>query len=564
MPPPSRSSNDPSPVSPPGSSLAFRTDYSPLTALPRSTYSAHGNSFPISASHPHLHAMSRGYNPTLGRETHAPTNQYGFNAPMPLDASASLGASQQSALPFDATKPFVQLRDDASRAVQPELQAKIDKGFFKADRDWTCYRRNYFSVACSYNLRFASDCESDRIFLVRGQSATLEPVQGLAMSIAAKVDGEDGKPVELVQHTPKRDKGPMTTPGKKELRPNPSGNLAMYSGGGASAFTAAAAMAAGMTHDDYSDSSYPGANATGDTQNVANFERIQFKRATAHNGKRRAAQQYFHIVVELFARVPKNAGGKNGASSADSEWVKIAHRVSAQMVVRGRSPGHYQDDRRNSNASMGPGAGGHGGDYNGARDMGLGGGAGLGGSHGGATGYTTRLGHGAYQGHYLGKSHAASPDTQSSTSSAAASLRSSMGPFTDGLQRHEVAMEDAATPAASAPNGYNYYGGTTYDSQGSVAAPRPGLTLEPPFNYLTVPGLKEEQPPIRSPPVKPEPHCRLESNYSFHLPSICSQRAGGSPHAQWSSAGDAVYPPSNCRSSLLDTGRTYYPPTQAL
>jgi meiosis-specific transcription factor NDT80 len=84
----------------------------------------------------------------------------------------------------------------------------------------------------------------------------------------------------------------------------------------------------------------------------ATFERIQFKNATANNGKRRAAQQYYHLLVELFTDV--------GGQSPD-RWVKIASRMSAPMVVRGRSPGHYQNERRGSNASTGPGSGGAGG-----------------------------------------------------------------------------------------------------------------------------------------------------------------------------------------------------------
>jgi meiosis-specific transcription factor NDT80 len=85
------------------------------------------------------------------------------------------------------------------------------------------------------------------------------------------------------------------------------------------------------------------------------FERIQFQKATANNGKRRAQQQYFHVVVELFADV-----GRHG----DPQWIKIATSQSHPMVVRGRSPGHYKDNRRDSATSMDPdrgaGAGGDG------------------------------------------------------------------------------------------------------------------------------------------------------------------------------------------------------------
>jgi hypothetical protein len=59
------------------------------------------------------------------------------------------------------------------------------------------------------------------------------------------------------------------------------------------------------------------------------FERIHFQKATANNGKRRAQQEFFHVVVELWADV-----GRMGVS----ERIEIATRHSAQIVVRGRSP----------------------------------------------------------------------------------------------------------------------------------------------------------------------------------------------------------------------------------
>ena len=74
------------------------------------------------------------------------------------------------------------------------------------------------------------------------------------------------------------------------------------------------------------------------------------KLATANNGKRRAAQQYYHLLVELWADC--------GQSGAD-QFVKVAYRKSAKMIVRGRSPGHYQTERRGSTSS-GPGGSGGG------------------------------------------------------------------------------------------------------------------------------------------------------------------------------------------------------------
>src|SRR5690349_8950521 len=43
--------------------------------------------------------------------------------------------------------------------IDPSINAIIDKGFFQSDGQWTCYRRNYFSVICSYSL-FPQEPES--------------------------------------------------------------------------------------------------------------------------------------------------------------------------------------------------------------------------------------------------------------------------------------------------------------------------------------------------------------------------------------------------------------------
>lgn len=79
------------------------------------------------------------------------------------------------------------------------------------------------------------------------------------------------------------------------------------------------------------------------------FDRIQFQKATANNGKRRAQQQYFHVVVRLEVNV--------GRPGMQDDWIIVASRESSPMVVRGRSPGHYKDNRRDSQTSMDPDAG---------------------------------------------------------------------------------------------------------------------------------------------------------------------------------------------------------------
>ena len=255
----------------------------------------------------------------------------------------------------------------------------MEKGFFMSptDRSWTCYRRNYFSVACSFELH--PHVANGRLFL-RGHQ-----VQAMGMRLSAAVDGPGGKVIELVQYTPKRDVGDKSPVEIQKVSPSPPAKdrqpeqsiapqgvyqlpLSTFHHAGqptspllplqsvvdaSSQSSGSTASSPRLTSPDYpygpispSQVPTPGLN----TQHT--FERVQFKSATANNGKRRASQQYFHLIVELYADIRLNGAGT-------PQWEKIAIRMSDKVVVRGRSPSHYKDERpENGSAGRGGSTGG--------------------------------------------------------------------------------------------------------------------------------------------------------------------------------------------------------------
>ncbi|KAK8042701.1 hypothetical protein PG994_013184 [Apiospora phragmitis] len=234
--------------------------------------------------------------------------------------------SNQNIPPLQGMQQHGQLAYSTGHSpIKVEINGTIDKGFFLSENEWTCYRRNYFSCICSYSL--TPNYPGAAMHYTPNSSATHYEVHGFAMSISAMVHESDTHTIDLVQHTPKRDKGPVS-------RPDSHGHSHRLGVGPAS----------GGLYEGFNQP--PSGHPTEHT-----FERIQFKQATANNGKRRAAQQYYHLVVELHAHV-----GEIGRGVAD-QWMKVAHRKSAKMIVRGRSPGHYQSERRGSTSS-GPGAAG--------------------------------------------------------------------------------------------------------------------------------------------------------------------------------------------------------------
>ncbi|KAF9158900.1 meiosis-specific transcription factor ndt80 [Mortierella sp. AD011] len=237
---------------------------------------------------------------------------------------------------FSNTKQFYNIYNmNQTQSYKLRVMARIDRGFFTANKIWTCYRRNYFQVSTAFNiLGFDHTQESEVPCLIelkdpalasgqndpnsqRDPNAMIGSLDGLKLNdngdlgstpsrlavvtsfsicITSKIASSEKK-IDLIQHTPKRDKGPQIVPGLRHIR-----------GGGALTIS-----------------------GTSSTQTVVTFERVQFKTATANNGKRRAAQQFYILMVDLYAHTD------------DGQVFCVASSQSDSLVVRGRSPGHYID-----------------------------------------------------------------------------------------------------------------------------------------------------------------------------------------------------------------------------
>ncbi|KAJ6783292.1 hypothetical protein PWT90_02199 [Aphanocladium album] len=174
-------------------------------------------------------------------------------------------------------------------------------------------------------------------------------INGFAMCISAVVSTQE---VTILQHTPKRNKGPINEPTKQSLGPTaqnegtPS-HVSGYHDGGKSSYL--------MDSDIY------GMNGGQALPKEHNFDRIRFKGDPANNGKRTAGQQH-RLVVELWGDIGV------GLPNTVDRWVKIAIQKSTEIVVRGRSPGHYKKERQKGQGRSGGGPSPHG-TYGGAGCM---------------------------------------------------------------------------------------------------------------------------------------------------------------------------------------------------
>ena len=110
-------------------------------------------------------------------------------------------------------------------SVTLQIHPKVDRGFFVApeDNEWTCYRRNYFQISVAYSITSPNPQLANETLLGAGimvdYHGRQERVTGFKLTIGARVYGSDQKVIDLVQHTPKRDKGPQLKPALNLMMP---------------------------------------------------------------------------------------------------------------------------------------------------------------------------------------------------------------------------------------------------------------------------------------------------------------------------------------------------------
>lgn len=397
---------------------------------------------------------------------------FGHTGNMFIEPMQRLSQPMADAPPFNDTcilHPIV----SGNQTIKPEIQAKIHKNFFQVDEKWTCYRRNYFSVSCSFSLHPFSHSP---VFVKSPDNQGTQRIQCFAMSISAIVNAQYGEARELVQHTPKRDKQSERKPGKVVLQPSQPPPLVLGHGSSNNnplGFSLGSQTGGiGIDYNSYTNTANPSQPPTQHT-----FERIQFQKATANNGKRRAQQQYYNLVVELYAEVP------NPMVASETQWVKVARRLSHPMVVRGRSPGHYKDGRRDSTTSMGPdGSSGGAGDGSGAVLPPSIGPAAR--SHLSLMSYDTQRG----GTHYCsGDYRQMAGSEQSPTSDSPLMSSSSSSAFDISMLNESMDPMDAIK---GAPSTYSYHQGSTF----AVTSPErklDGFRSHLPYEYET---LKGEEP----------------------------------------------------------------------
>lgn len=250
----------------------------------------------------------RPFHPSYQDFHYDPTGQQENQEQSALE-SASIDRDDELLSFQPTTYHFTLLDSSLQRIAPPSLGARLHGMFFMADPpnatglfpqmtppELTCYRRNLFqatgSVTIPRNLRYIMTDRGERIPIV---------AQELIISATESVEGGAVKLISVPWKTP-INSPPVPPEDKTEKEPTVI-PLDLMS-----------------HHDpDVQFATFPFA-----------WKRLQFRIATANNGRRKELQQHFVARLKLVATL----------SSGDR--VAIAEARSAAIVVRGRSPRNFQ------------------------------------------------------------------------------------------------------------------------------------------------------------------------------------------------------------------------------
>jgi hypothetical protein len=214
-------------------------------------------------------------------------------------------------LNFGALSPKHTIVDGANRIKSIDLNAQIHGMFFLSELatpsvehaisqpELTCYRRNLFSISGSVRV------PQGPIFIVneRGDRTSIVSLE-VTIAASESVDNHTVKLIVIPWKTPPPNSPEVSTGGEQEPTPLPL-----------------------LALDDSGAEVTPNGEFT--IFPIA-FRRLQFRIATANNGRRRELQQHFLLHLNVV-----------GALS-DGTKVNLSENNTVPIIVRGRSPRNFQ------------------------------------------------------------------------------------------------------------------------------------------------------------------------------------------------------------------------------
>lgn len=233
----------------------------------------------------------------------------------------------------------------------PQIDCRLDRGFELGEAgNWIGYKRNYFTMVLAFtfqNWSMDAFVENEYQVMDKNDPKNRLLVSYFALSVLAKCSDPEVQ-IGLVQHTPKRDKGPQYNPPVYPAVPGslPDHQTVMASSnkrnmkkirtlGRIFSFDRAAYYKE-HNMDPQKDQSILRGYPSDVVSRVARFERIQFSASIRVKQKSNHVHKFFTLIVELSAVVN---------DEDRTLLVPIASCTSAPLLVRGRSPSNYPREK---------------------------------------------------------------------------------------------------------------------------------------------------------------------------------------------------------------------------
>ena len=268
--------------------------------------------------------------------------------------------------PFQLSNKFGNVIDNKTgQNISLKIIPRIDRGFDNIDNEWVGYKRNYFTLVTSFQVRNYSIekfLESTyQVTFVENFYRQTANIKYFAVKIKARTDDECTE-INLIQHTAKRDKGPQFAPELCPLIPSPlpkhqiireasnvrnTNKMKKYD----STF---------YFHRDQEEENYNfqcilKTYPSNCIQKVARYERVQF--ASSINVKKPSQQnKHFRLHVVLGAVVDtKDLEGNFETNHFDEValpdggkglFVYLQEMNTPPLIIRGRSPSNYTSSQR--------------------------------------------------------------------------------------------------------------------------------------------------------------------------------------------------------------------------
>lgn len=236
--------------------------------------------------------------------------------------------------------------------VTPRLHARIDRGFEMGDEGtWIGYKRNYFTLVASFSiddfdfLRFIDNKFYTYEKLKSGQEKV--EISYFAIRLVAKCT-DDEVNISLVQHTPKRDKGPQFPP---PIYPAVPGDLPDHTTVKISSNKRNVTKIDNLNKIFYFDRAdyYRETNLNTVKDNsilknypsdsiarIARFERIQFTSSIRMRSSS-VNNRFFTLHVELLGIIEDE--------DSHIQPILLSSIESPPLIIRGRSPSNYHKDK---------------------------------------------------------------------------------------------------------------------------------------------------------------------------------------------------------------------------